>query len=127
MAISFQPADATANSILGSWRTDDGRAIVTISRCGDALCGRISRFLVPEPAGGARDNENPDKKLRKRRLLGVPIFWGLRRDGNLWEGRGYSPQDGRYFKAKLEARNSRLNIKGCVAFFCKTKVWKPGS
>ncbi|WP_404800828.1 DUF2147 domain-containing protein [Pseudoblastomonas flavescens] len=39
-------------------------------------------------------------------------------------GKGYSPPDGRYFTAKVRKLSAdRLEVKGCVAVFCKTQVW----
>lgn len=109
--------------IAGRWQTDDGKAIVEVAPCGSALCAKISRFLVAQPAGGARDGKNPDKALRSRPLLGVQILSGLRADGSTWKGQGYSPEEGRNFKAIVTATGNRLNLKGCVAVFCRTVVW----
>lgn len=124
------PVAATAASttapepINGSWKTEDGRAVVAITRCGANYCGRISRFLVPEPAGGAKDTENPNRNLRSRDVMGLRILWNLGADGGDWEGNGYSPEDGRYFTAKVrKLSDNRLEVKGCVAVFCRTQTW----
>ena len=114
------PVQAAPASIAGDWKTNDGRAIVQFYKCGDAMCGKISRFLVPEPAGGVRDTENPEKSRRDRKLLGQRIFWNLTADGNSYEGKGYSPEDGRYFNADIRKSGNVLKIKGCVLLFCKT-------
>ena len=117
-------AAAPPAAIDGQWKTADGRAVVTIARCGSAYCGRISRFLVAEPAGGAKDTENPNRNLRGRSLMGLRILWDLKADGGDWQGKGYSPPDGRYFTAKVRKLSAdRLEVKGCVAVFCKTQVW----
>lgn len=117
-------ADAAAPSpIVGRWQTDDGKAIVEVGPCGAALCGKIVRFLVAEPRGGARDDKNPDQSLRTRPLLGVQILSGLKADGGAWKGRGYSPEEGRNFNATVSADGTKLNVKGCVSFFCRTVVW----
>lgn len=125
-ALAAMPAAAQApGSIAGNWRADNGRAIITIAPCSNGsaqMCGRISRFLVPEPEGGARDTNNPDRSLRSRPLLGVQIFSNLSRDGNSWSGRGYSPEDGRHFNATLTTEGNRLSVRGCVAIFCRTRV-----
>ncbi len=92
-ALAFaMPAQAAPASIAGNWKTNDGRAVVTFSKCGNSMCGRITRFLVPEPAGGARDTENPKKDLRSRKLMGARIFWNLTPDGSSYDGKGYSPE-----------------------------------
>ena len=124
LALAALSADAAAPTpIAGRWQTDDGKAIVAVAPCGNAMCGKIERFLMPEPRGGARDDKNPDKALRTRPLLGVQILSNLKADGSAWKGRGYSPEDGRSFNATVTANGAKLNVKGCVAVFCRTVVW----
>jgi uncharacterized protein (DUF2147 family) len=114
------------NSIAGRWRTDDGKAVITIAPCANgsaALCGRVSRILVAEPSGGARDTNNPNASLRERPLVGVQVFTNLTREGDRWTGRGYSPEEGRHFNATVRLESGRLNVRGCVSLFCRTMVW----
>lgn len=121
-------ATAQGTGIAGNWRTDDNSAIISIAPCGPALCGRISRFLVAEPAGGVRDTNNPDRALRSRPLIGVAILTGLRNSAGSWSGRGYSPQEGRNFNATVTPLSGgRLRLRGCVAVFCRTVVWTRAS
>ncbi len=118
-------AQAQDSGVAGDWRSDDGRAVIRIAPCGanaTTMCGRIQRFLVPEPAGGARDTKNPDASLRSRPILGITIFSGLTRSGNTWRGAGYSPEAGRHFNATLTPTAERLTVRGCVAIFCQTRV-----
>ena len=120
-ALTFAaPAYAAPASITGNWKTDDGKSVIKFYKCGKSMCGKISKFLVPEPAGGARDGENPDKAKRSRRLLGLPIFWSLTASSDRFKGKGYSPEDGRYFNAQVWRSGNKLKIRGCVAVFCKT-------
>lgn len=125
-ALALPAAAQDSGSIAGRWRTDDGRAVITIAPCssgGATLCGRITRFLVAEPAGGARDTNNPDRSLRSRPLMGVQVLSNLSREGQRWTGRGYSPEEGRHFNATVRVENGRLNVRGCVAVFCRTVAW----
>lgn len=122
IAASFASA-ASANTIAGRWQTDDGKAIVEVAPCGNAMCATISRFLVTQPAGGLRDGNNPNIALRTRPLLGLAILTGLRADGNAWVGKGYSPEEGRNFNATVTTSGNKLNLKGCVAVFCRNAVW----
>lgn len=57
--------------------------------------------------------------------MGVQVLSGLTRSGNSaqWTGRGYSPEEGRNFNATVTANGNRLNVRGCVAIFCRTVVW----
>lgn len=130
LALALPAAAQDNGSIAGRWRTDDGRAVITIAPCssgGATLCGRITRFLVAEPAGGARDTNNPDRSLRSRPLMGVQVLSNLTREGQRWTGRGYSPEEGRHFSATVRVENGRLNVRGCVAVFCRTVVWTRAS
>ena len=122
------PAAATTETpaIAGKWKTDEATAIILIAPCtlgAATLCGWINRFLVPERPGGARDDKNPDKAQRSRKLLGVAILTGLKPDGNKWTGRGYSPKEGRNFNARVRIENGNLSLRGCVAIICRTVVW----
>lgn len=114
------PAFAAPAAISGDWKTDDSTSIISFYKCGTGMCGKISKFLVAEPAGGARDTKNPDKAKRDRKLLGLPIFWSLMADGDSWGGKGYTPKEGRTFKADLKREGNLLKVKGCVAVFCRT-------
>ncbi len=118
---------ATAPAIAGNWRTDDGKAVITVAPCragGATYCGRITRFLVAEPAGGALDSNNPNRELRTRPLLGGQVRSNLAMSGTAWSGRGYSPEEGRNFNVTATPLPAgRLRIRGCVAVFCRTVVW----
>jgi uncharacterized protein (DUF2147 family) len=112
--------------ITGNWRTDDNSALINVAPCtpgGTALCGRIVRFLVAEPAGGFRDRNNPNRALRSRELIGVTVLQSLQWREGAWRGQGYSPQDGRNFNAILRPEGNRLSVRGCVAVFCRTVEW----
>lgn len=129
LALAASPAAAEPSAIAGKWKTDDSTSIILIAPCNPGAatyCGWINRFLVPEQAGGARDDKNPDKAQRSRKLLGVAILTGLQADGNQWSGRGYSPKDGRNFKARVRIENGNLSLRGCVSIICRTVVWTRG-
>ena len=121
------PAGAqSGGDVAGNWRTDDGKAIIAIAPCGPGgaqMCGRIARILVAQPAGGARDANNPDRALATRPLLGVAVLSNLRRDGATWTGPGYSPDEGRHFTAHITGNGGRLTVRGCVGPFCRTMQW----
>lgn len=114
------PASAQGNVIEGNWKTDDGKSVIQFYSCGASICGKIARFLVPEPAGGALDDKNPNKALRSRKLLGLRIFWNLAPNGTRFKGKGYSPEDGREFNAEVWRDGNLLKVKGCVLIVCRT-------
>jgi uncharacterized protein (DUF2147 family) len=108
----------------GRWLTDDGKAVVAIERCGDALCGHIDSIL-DTGAHPTTDLHNADDRLRRRPLVGLTILSGLRQANDGWTGgRAYDPKSGRTFRASLKVPGARtLALTGCVLFVCRTQRW----
>ncbi|MEM6267764.1 MAG: DUF2147 domain-containing protein [Pseudomonadota bacterium] len=121
----LSPAFA-ADPIAGRWVTQDEDAIVTIKPCGKATCGVISRFLVPPPDGpDQRDINNPDRKLKSRRLMGLPVLSGFQEEPSLWRGRIYDPKTGKSYRSVLRRKGpDTLEVKGCISIFCQTQIWR---
>ena len=118
-------APAQASSINGNWVTQDKDAIVKISKCGKSVCGRIHKYLVTPPNGvNQKDINNPNKKLRSRKLLGMAVLTGFRPDGNKWRGRIYDPKTGKSYRSvvQIQGRNG-LKVEGCIAFICQGQKW----
>ena len=114
-----------ADPISGRWVTQERNAIVTIGNCGSSVCGRISKFLETPPDGAnQRDVNNPDKSLRSRKLMGLPVLTGLREDGDLWRGDIYDPEAGKTYRSVIRRKGAnRLEVKGCIGPFCQTQIW----
>lgn len=128
-AMALAPMAWAAEPITGRWVTQDKDAVVAIAPCGNALCGRIERFLVLPPEGNdQRDINNPDPAKRARKLLGSAILFGLAADGNGWRGQVYDPKKGKTYAAKLRRKpDGTLEMKGCIGPFCQSQVWKKAS
>ncbi|GAA0463432.1 DUF2147 domain-containing protein [Parasphingorhabdus litoris] len=114
-----------SGSINGNWVTQDGDAIVKIGKCGNTVCGRLHKYLVTPPNGvNQKDINNPDKKLRNRKLLGIAVLSGFKPDGKVWRGRIYDPKTGKSYRSEVSLRSpSKLKVKGCIAFFCQGQNW----
>ncbi|MEN8676918.1 MAG: DUF2147 domain-containing protein [Alteriqipengyuania sp.] len=114
-----------ADPISGRWVTQEKNAIVTIGQCGSSVCGKISKFLETPPDGAnQRDVNNPDKNLRSRKLMGLPVLTDLREDGDLWRGDIYDPEAGKTYRSVIRRKGAnRLEVKGCVGPFCQTQIW----
>lgn len=113
-----------ASSILGSWKTDSGSAIVDISFCEpNSPCGEIT-WVDPNGASVV-DRNNPDDSLKTRPLVGVMMLWGFEAKGDKWKGgKIYNPKDGKTYKSKISLNDDgRLKVKGCVGPICKTQLW----
>ena len=63
----------TAESALGTWLVPKGDAKVTIYKCGDKFCGKVSWLKTPEDL----DVKNPDPEKRKNKILGMDMLWGF--------------------------------------------------
>lgn len=123
-AFAGLPARAdSANDIIGRWRDSDGESEIAISRCGQALCGKIV-WLKQARTDGA----NPDPALRGRSLLGIQVLSGFRPHSSpgVLAGQGYNPEDGKLYRTTLTLRSHEaLVIKGCVlgGLVCDDDVW----
>jgi uncharacterized protein (DUF2147 family) len=68
----------------GVWLTQAGDARVKVSKCGGGLCGVIVGLKDPiDPATGKPqvDDKNPNPALRKRSMIGLPLFSGMQHAG----------------------------------------------
>jgi uncharacterized protein (DUF2147 family) len=115
-----------AEPVTGRWVTADKDGVILIAPCGKAVCGTLEKFLVAPPEGvDQRDINNPDPKLRQRRLLGLPILSGFTADNNLWRGRIYDPKSGKSYRSVIRRKGANLlEVKGCIGPFCQTQVWR---
>lgn len=115
----------TAASITGRWVTQDRDAIVDITPCGNAICGRIVTFLkMPADGLDQRDKSNKDPKLRSRRILGMTVLQNLTKNGMEWRGTIYDPNSGKNYRSVVYlTKNGTLIVKGCYGPFCKKQRW----
>ena len=73
-----------AQDVVGKWKLEDGTAIVEVYKQGDVFNGKIVWLEKPTEDDGspAKDDNNPDAKLRSRELIGLNMLSGLKKDGN---------------------------------------------
>ena len=120
------PAAASAADITGIWATGTEGGRVEIYRCGKALCGRVVDASRLRANPDLRDVRNSDARLRQRRIKGLVVLNGFAGGPVEWKGGPvYDPETGDgagrgYLKLLA---NGKLELKGCVALFCRTKVW----
>ena len=114
------------DDVLGVWQTAKDLAVedgikITIYKCGEKYCGKISWMKDPE----SLDDNNKDKSLRNRKLLGIDMISGFVFDDDEWEdGEIYNLQDGKTYSSEMALEGMDiLNVKGCVLFFCKKMPW----
>lgn len=120
------PASASAADITGIWATGNEGGRVQIYRCGKALCGKIIAATRLRGNPDLRDQRNSDPKLRTRKIKGLVVLRGFTGGPREWQGGPvYDPETGDGAPnghLKLLAKD-KLELKGCVAVFCRTKVW----
>ena len=126
--LAATPAFAS-EPVTGRWVTEEKDAVVAIAPCGKAMCGAVDRFLVPPPQGlDQRDINNPDAKLRNRKLLGMQILTSFVADGKVWRGRIYDPKSGKSYRSIIRRKGPNLlEVKGCIGPFCQTQEWRKAS
>src|SRR5215207_1151063 len=79
----------------GVWQTQAGDARVKVSKCGGGICGVIVGLKDPiDPATGKPqvDDKNPNPALKKRPMIGLPLFSGMQPVApNKWSARSTTP------------------------------------
>lgn len=117
---------AAARDLTGIWATGSEGGRVQIYHCGQALCGRVVDAARLRANPDLTDLRNSDPKLRTRRLKGLVVLQGFTGGPVEWKGGPvYDPESGdgasRGYLKLLPG--GRLELKGCVAVFCRTKIW----
>ncbi|MGB1361077.1 MAG: DUF2147 domain-containing protein [Alphaproteobacteria bacterium] len=119
---SFSYADFT-----GKWLVESKKSIVDIQKCGDSLCGTIVWLKEPTYEDGTEkvDKENENETLRNRKIKGIKMIYGFRKEGNEWvEGKIYNPNDGKTYDSNMKLNeDGTLALDGCVWILCKTQTW----
>ncbi|QFT33068.1 DUF2147 domain-containing protein [Roseibium porphyridii] len=128
LLLAAPPATA-APDISGNWKTPAG-AIINISTCGSAPCGKIVRFTPPKgyTMKNTPDLKNRDASKRGRKILGLKVLWRMKSQSNAWKGRVYDPRRGFSANATIRKKGgSALEVQGCVRVVfnvCEKEVWR---
>jgi uncharacterized protein (DUF2147 family) len=122
IALVGPPARAAdAESLLGPWTIQDGRGVVAIEQCGEALCGRI---VGVDRAPG----EPMPTDVHGASECGLTIITNERPIGHGdWLGEVTDPRTGKSYRAKLRLdRLGNLQLRGFVAapLFGRTQTWR---
>jgi uncharacterized protein (DUF2147 family) len=125
LCLSAGAAKAAPPSVQGLWLTDDHKGVVQIAPCGRQMCGTIAKVLDRSPQALDHDANNPDPKLRARKIVGLPVLTGFNGSGGSWKaGRAYDPKSGKSYRSAMELKpDGSLEVSGCVLFICQTMRW----
>jgi len=112
----------------GVWLTQAGDARVKVSKCGGGICGVIVGLKDPiDPATGKPqvDDKNPNPALKKRPMIGLPLFSGMQPvAAGKWSGQIYNADDGSSYASSVSvAAPNTLKVEGCVGALCGGETW----
>lgn len=118
LALMAMPlAAAFAQDVIGKWKLDDGSAIVEVYRNGDAYNGKIIWLAEPDGPDGkpAVDQNNPDKALRNRQLIGLNMLSGLKKNKDEYSGGSiYDPGNGKTYNCSMKVEGDVLHVRGSL-------------
>jgi uncharacterized protein (DUF2147 family) len=122
------PPRAGRRDPTGVWLTQAGDARVKVSKCGGGICGVIVGLKEPiDPATGKPqvDDKNPNPALKKRPMIGLPLFSGMQPSGpNKWSGQIYNADDGGTYASSISVHGpDTLRVEGCVGALCGGETW----
>jgi uncharacterized protein (DUF2147 family) len=122
----------SAENATGTWLTQAGDARVRVSKCGSGICGVIVGLKDPiDPATGKPqvDDKNENPALRRRPIIGLSLFIGMRAVGPAkWSGRIYNADDGKTYASTVTLQEAnKLEVQGCVGSLCGSETWSRSS
>ena len=110
-------AAAFAQDVIGKWKLEDGSAIVEVYKQGDSYNGKIVWLKNPTEADGspAVDENNPDKALRSRQLIGLNMLSDLKKAGEEYSGgKIYDPGNGKTYNCSMKVEGDVLKVRGSL-------------
>ena len=108
---------ASAQDVLGKWKLENGSAIVQVYQSGDSFNGKIVWLQKATEADGtpAVDKNNPDKNLRSRKLIGLNMLSGLKKNGGEYSGgKIYDPGNGKTYNCSMKVDGDVLKVRGSL-------------
>ncbi len=133
LLLAFQAA-AQADKVVGFWLTEEKDAQVQIVKAADGKYDGAIIWLdeLYEDDGSVKvDDENPDPKLQKRTIMGLPLlndFVYDSKDKEWQDGTIYDPDSGNTYDCYIwfEEDQNVLKIKGFILgmrFIGRTSEW----
>jgi uncharacterized protein (DUF2147 family) len=119
----------TAQDVIGKWKLESGTAIVEVYRQGEVFNGKIVWLQKPTRIDGssAVDENNPDSKLRSRKLMGLNMLSGLKWNGKEYSGGIiYDPANGKTYYCSMKVEGNVLKVRGSLdkrGFLGRTMDW----
>jgi uncharacterized protein (DUF2147 family) len=128
-SVTFSASPQNATSPIGKWKTLDDKSgkAMTITEVYETKNGTLAAKIT-ENLGLPATCADCEGQYKGKPMVGIVTLWNLKaqKDGSWGEGNGYKPSEDRSFKAKsvkLVDGGKKLEVKGCVAFICRTATW----
>lgn len=131
-AALLSPLSARAQGVAeptGVWLTQAGDARVRVSKCnGGEICGVIVGLkdrIDPNTGKPQLDDKNPNPALKKRPMIGLPLFGGMHPAApGKWSGQIYNADDGSTYASNVALTGpDTLRVEGCVGAICGGETW----
>ena len=82
------------DKVLGTWLTDSGNLEIEIARCGEALCGKVTKVLANRSMSGSGEMVSADK----RDPLGMTLLKDFKPSGEgEWSGEIYNRENAKTY------------------------------
>ncbi|PKD17002.1 hypothetical protein APR41_06065 [Salegentibacter salinarum] len=119
-----------AQGVFGKWKVvnDAGRvnSIIEIYEEDDAVHGKVIK-ITKEEDRDQKCTECPGE-LKNKPIEGLNVIRDFVKDGDEYiDGTLIDPKSGKEYKGKIwvdENNPDKLNVRGYIAFFYKTKIWE---
>jgi uncharacterized protein (DUF2147 family) len=127
-SVAFAATAQNNASPLGKWKTLDDKTgkPMTITEVYMAKNGTMAAKIV-ENLGLPATCADCSGDHKGKPMVGMVTLWNLKEKDGVWGGgNGYKPSEDREFSAKsirLIDGGKKLEVKGCVAFICRTATW----
>lgn len=127
--VMFAISLTMAQDVVGKWKLEDGSAIVEVYQNGNVFNGRIVWLKIPNGPDGkpALDMNNPDKKLRSRKLMGMNMLHNLKASNGEYNGGSiYDPNNGKTYNCSMKVEGKTLKVRGSLdkrGIFGRTMDW----
>ncbi len=118
-----------ADDIIGNWVTEENKSIVKIFKKDNKYYGQIIWLKEPNDEDGnpKTDKENPNKKLRSRKLKNMVMMYDFVFDGEKWDdGKVYDPKSGNTYSGTIKMRTKDIiDLRGYIgiSIIGRTSSW----
>ncbi len=128
--ILFSFLSVSAQTVTGKWKNfnSDGEvnSIIEVYKEDGKIYGKVDRILKEENRD--RVCTKCDGDLKDQPIEGMVLMEGLEKDGDEYSGGTIvDPKTGKEYRCKIwldENDPNKLNVRGYLAVFYKTKVWE---